>query len=249
MRAILTYHSIDDSGSVISVDEDRFRAHIRWLASSNVAVVPIEKLLSLPADADAVALTFDDGFVNFGETAWPVLHQQGLPATLFVVTERAGQTNAWGPQATPAVPTLPLLDWPALGRLAEAGVSLGSHTKTHPNLRNATSDALSEEIEGAADRLESETGQRPVSFAYPYGAFSNDAVAAVARSHSIAVTTEFRALGDKEDLLRVPRLDSFYFRRPGALESWGTPAFRRHVWLRARGRGLRRVFEAAGGLA
>ena len=38
MRAILTYHSIDESGSPISVDPDAFRRHVRWLASGRVRV-------------------------------------------------------------------------------------------------------------------------------------------------------------------------------------------------------------------
>jgi len=66
MRAILTYHSIDESGSVISVSESVFRGHVTWLARSAVRVVSIDTLMHLPADANAVALTFDDGFVNFG---------------------------------------------------------------------------------------------------------------------------------------------------------------------------------------
>ena len=40
MRAVLTYHSIDDSGSPISVRRDAFQRHVKWLASGQVAVAP-----------------------------------------------------------------------------------------------------------------------------------------------------------------------------------------------------------------
>jgi peptidoglycan/xylan/chitin deacetylase (PgdA/CDA1 family) len=72
MRAILTYHSIDDSGSPISVAPEEFRAHVRWLGSGAVRVVPLAKLVTLPPDDDAVALTFDDAFENFSTIAAPL---------------------------------------------------------------------------------------------------------------------------------------------------------------------------------
>ena len=95
MRAILTYHSIDESGSPISISEDVFRSQITWLAKGHVKVVPLETLMRMPASANAVALTFDDGFVNFGDVAAPLLADHGLPSTLFVVTDAAGRTNRW----------------------------------------------------------------------------------------------------------------------------------------------------------
>ena len=54
MRAILTYHSIDESGSVISISETVFRDQITWLARSNVRVVTLDTLMRMHSDADAV---------------------------------------------------------------------------------------------------------------------------------------------------------------------------------------------------
>ncbi len=44
MRAILTYHSIDSSGSPISLSEESFRGHVRFLGSGRVSVVPLAEL-------------------------------------------------------------------------------------------------------------------------------------------------------------------------------------------------------------
>ena len=96
MRAILTYHSIDDSGSPISVAPEEFRAHVRWLSSGLVRVVPLAELVTLPPEEEAVAITFDDAFQNFASVAAPLLYEHGLPATLFVVSGRVGRDNAWG---------------------------------------------------------------------------------------------------------------------------------------------------------
>jgi peptidoglycan/xylan/chitin deacetylase (PgdA/CDA1 family) len=251
MRGILTYHSIDPSGSAISVGEDVFREQVRWLASGAVRVSSLDELLRLPPDVDAVALTFDDGYENFGTVAAPLLADHGLPVTLFVVTDRAGGTNAWA-GADHAngdrVPTLALLDWDAIGRLAEGGVALGSHTRTHPRLTGLRGAALAEEVAGSAERIAAMTGRRPVAFAYPYGSFDAAARDAVASAYALACTAELRPLRDDDDPHLLPRLDVYYFRSPGRLESWGTADFRRRLWLRAQARRVRRRLLALGGV-
>src|SRR5512138_3223815 len=128
MRAILTYHSIDESASPISISERVFRRQVQWLAGGGVQVVSLDTLLRLPVDADAVALTFDDGFVNVGDLAAPMLVEHDLPATVFVVSDAVGGTNRWAAGPDPGVPELPLLGWDALARLSARGIDLGSHT-------------------------------------------------------------------------------------------------------------------------
>jgi hypothetical protein len=102
MKAILTYHSVDESGSVISIDEPTFRRHVRWLASGRVQVLPLDRLLDAPADVDAVAITFDDGLESFGRVAAPLLHDHGLPVTLFVVADAVGTSRRRDPGAPAA---------------------------------------------------------------------------------------------------------------------------------------------------
>lgn len=247
MRAILTYHSIDPSGSPISVAPEDFRRQVRWLASGRVRVVPMAELVTLPTAAEAVALTFDDGFVNFGEIAAPLLEEHGLPATVFVVTGHVGGNNAWGGKADPRVPTLPLLDWPALNRLAEQGITLGGHTRTHPHLTALADAALEEELGGAAEVMRRETGRRPAEFAYPYGDLNPAVAVAVGRHFGLGVTTELRVLGDGEDPLQLPRLDMYYLRGPGALEGYGSARFMGTLWMRAQARRVRAALGTLGG--
>lgn len=243
MRAILTYHSIDESGSVISTDERTFRRHVAWLASSGIPVVSLSSLLDLPASADAIAITFDDGLANFGEIAAPLLLADGLPVTLFVVTGAVGGTNVWPAGGDAGIPVTRLLDWDELGRLAEAGVTLGAHTCSHPRLESLSDDRLEREITGSRTRLERELGVRADTFAYPYGSTSAAARDVVAREFRCGVTTRFSVLTPSDDAALLPRLDSYYFRAPGTLESWGTRRFRVRMGLLAGARSLRRRLE------
>jgi len=239
MRAILTYHSIDPSGSVISTNEETFRRHVKWLAGGEVKVVSVPDLLELGDDVDAVALTFDDGFANFEETAARILKDAGLGATVFVVTDCVGGTNSWEFRSGANVPMLPLMDWHQLSKLHEEGFVIGAHTRSHENLARLRGAALTEELGGCADRIARELGTRPAGFAYPFGATSTSAVREVSQVFDFGCTTEFRPLDDAEHVHLLPRLDMFYFREPGRLESFGTPAFARYVSIRGKGRRLR----------
>lgn len=245
MRAILTYHSIDSSGSAISVSAAQFERHARWLAGKRVRVVALETLVHQADETDAVAITFDDGFKNFAVAA-RLLLELGLPATVFVVTRQVGKTNAWGGRSSQGVPTLPLLDWEELGRLRDQGISLGAHSRHHPSLAALNGPALEEEIQGSASDLQEHLGVAARTFAYPYGSVSPAAAAAVRRTYDVAVTTELRMIQPEDPGHLLPRLDMFYYREAGQLERWGSPAFRRHLWFRAT---LRRARRALAGRA
>ena len=238
VRAILTYHSIDPSGSPISCHPDVYDQHVRWLASGRVKVTTIDELVTLPASADAVAVTFDDAFVNFGDLAGPKLLAHGIPVTVFVATDHVGATNAWRGVKEPGTPHLPILGWPALVRLQSQGVSLGAHSRTHPDLTRVSRSQLQDEVRGSADIIERETGSRPSAFAYPYGRFDSTTAALVSDVYRFGCTVEFRPLGDSVRPALLPRLDMYYFQPPERLETWGTPAFSRLVGTRHR---LRRI--------
>jgi peptidoglycan/xylan/chitin deacetylase (PgdA/CDA1 family) len=247
VRAILTYHSIDASGSPVSVDEGAFRRHVCWIAGGGVPVVTLEEIVRMPADrGHALAVTFDDAFASFGTTAWPLLRDHGIPATLFVATGHVGGANDWGGTDGVAIPRLPLLGWDALGRLAEEGVALGGHTRSHPDLRRLEGARLEDEVAGCAAEIEARTGRAPRSFAYPYGAWDDRVAAVVGRSFALACTTVMRPLAPGSDPLRLPRLDAYYFRDNRRLEGWGSAGFRRYVALRAAVRRVRGSLAALG---
>lgn len=237
MRAILTYHSVDESGSPISIAPAAFRRHVAWLAAHGPRVVSVDELLRLPAGAAGVALTFDDAFVNFADVAWPLLREHGMPATVYVPTGHVGGTNAWGRRSDPGIPTLPLLGWDRLARLVEEGVELGSHTCTHPHLTRMDAVHVMAELEDSATRLRTLLACNPSGLAYPYGSYNAAVMAAAAKLYDHAVTVDLRPLGPDEDRFALPRIDMYYLRDRGMLEAWDTGRLR--LYLKARA-GVRR---------
>lgn len=217
--AILTYHSLDSSGSVISLAPQTFREQMKWLAGSGIPVVPLERIRESPG---AVALTFDDGFRNFLENAFPVLRDLRLPSTVFVVSQYCGDRNRWPSQPpSPRVPDLPLMSWSELREIVVGGVMLGSHTATHPYMTHLSNAEIEEELRASQHEIEDCTGQPVRAFAYPYGATSPEAREAVRRRFPLACGTRLDFVLQACDPAELPRLDAYYLQNPFWFRSLG----------------------------
>jgi peptidoglycan/xylan/chitin deacetylase (PgdA/CDA1 family) len=114
----------------------------------------------------AVLLTFDDGYADFAEHAWPLLRRFGFGATLFVVAGEAGGSNRWDRRFGEE---LPLLGWDDLRRLRAEGVDIGAHSISHPPFTNLSPDDVAREAAGARAILQRELHEPIRAFAYPYG--------------------------------------------------------------------------------
>jgi peptidoglycan/xylan/chitin deacetylase (PgdA/CDA1 family) len=156
-----------------------------------------------------------------------------------VVSGRVGGTNAWGDVDDPRIPTLPLLNWDGIGGLARNGFAIGGHTRSHPRLGTVSDGQLADEIAGCSEDIYQHVGLRPVTFAYPYGDVTDRAIGCVRDHYAYACTTDLRVLVSREDPVLIPRLDAYYFRKSGSIESWGSPAFMRFVRRRAFARRIR----------
>ena len=208
---ILTYHSVDATGSVISITPQMFRNQMSWLAETGTRVVPLSELKNTPA---AVSLTFDDGFQNFFEHALPVLHRHGFPATVFAVSGYCGAANTWPSQpAHPQVSQLPLMSWSELEQAAKAGVSVGSHTVNHPFLSRLSEAEVEDELRLSRSIIEDRTGRSVTALAYPYGDSSAAVRQAAARHFSLACGTKLAFVSGDSDSMDLPRLDVFYLQR------------------------------------
>ncbi|HEY7335064.1 MAG TPA: polysaccharide deacetylase family protein [Bryobacteraceae bacterium] len=206
--AILTYHSLDDSGSVISVAPRTFREQMSLLADSGISVVPLEKIRENPG---AVALTFDDGFRNFLAHAFPVLREKGFPCTVFVVSGFCGDYNRWPSQpAAPRVPSLPLMSWKELREISGQGVALGSHTVTHPKMAGLSAAEVERELSSSQSAIEDAAGEPVKAFAYPYGESTPAVREAVRKRFKIACGVKLAYVSAGSDDVDLPRLDAYY---------------------------------------
>lgn len=247
MKAILTYHSVDDSGSVISVTPEELARNLDALASRNVSIVSLASLCDVPEGTDAAAITFDDGFANFTSSAVPVLSARGLTATVFVVPRHVGTSNVWeADDSRFPVPRLPLMSWDDIGDARDAGFEIGGHGMTHRSLRGLGDELLRAEVDDCYASIQRHIGSAPKSFAFPYGDHDRAAVEAVGRRFACVCTTRLDVIRDADPPNAMPRLDMFYFRASEMLSHWGSPRFGVYLAARQAGRALRGAIRSSG---
>jgi len=208
MRAIFTFHSIDDKGSVISYRPQYFSLLLETLAARDIPVLDLGTLLR-PETRKGVAITFDDGMRSVYMNALPVLRERGIPAHMFLSTDAIDSDKSWPRNAVDGY-AFDMLSWNEIEALHEGGVLIESHTHTHPDMRLLTIAQMEEECERADDRIEGKIGRRPEYFAYPFGYHNRMARELARKMYKGSVTTELRKLGDAENSAALPRLDTYY---------------------------------------
>jgi peptidoglycan/xylan/chitin deacetylase (PgdA/CDA1 family) len=174
---ILCYHSIHPTRSFGSATPELFETHLQWLKQT-CDVVPLTKLLSSqccdePRSRVKVAITFDDGYLDNYEHAFPLLMKLGLPATFFLtvgllegdtqVLERFRSLRQVDQEE------METLGWQQVREMSQAGMELGAHTYSHPNLALLGHAQLEFELKTAKDIMEQRLGRKVEGFAYPFG--------------------------------------------------------------------------------
>jgi len=213
---ILMYHSIADHGPAelapYRLTPAAFTAQMNYLADHGYYSISLQDWADAMAQrrwlpGRPVAITFDDGYVNFLEHAWPALESAGLTATMFVVTDKVGQTADWD---VVTGDKLPLMSWPELRALVKRGLVVGSHTAKHPSLLKLSTEQIIEEGMRSRRTLNDELGADVRCFAYPYGHLDERVRRAISQAgYDVAVQTLGGISTVLHDPLRMPRIEIF----------------------------------------
>lgn len=187
----------------------RFRDQMAMLRTLGYAVVSLDQAVAglqgkqtLPPRS--VALTFDDGYVDFLECAAPVLQEYGYPATVYAVAGMLGATNDW--VVPEGLQPAPLMNAAQLRELRDLGFTIGSHTVSHPRLATVDDARIFQETRDSKSMLEDVLGEPVDHFCYPYGSHDLRAVEAAAQAGYRSGTTCVRAVATPaDDLLTLPR--------------------------------------------
>lgn len=164
----------------------------------------------LDGDGRVLHITFDDAFRSF-EEGLQVLEPVAMPVTLFACSDYARDGRPLDiPELASDAAKLPrelaTMDWEALRAVAERGVEIGSHTRTHQHLTRLTDRELELELRESRSTLEAELRRPCRFFAYPYGeedARVRQAARAAGYEGAFALESDERDV-DRFALPRVP---------------------------------------------
>ena len=212
VTSILMYHSISDRGGATAIAPDVFAMQMRVLAESGVPVLTLDAWAAARAGGAlperSVVLTFDDGFQDFADAAWPVMGPLGFRPIIYLPTGFVGRAEGWRGIADPP---RPLMGWDRIIRLAGEGVLFGSHTVSHPNLNVLPAEAQVAELTVAKRAIEAKLRAPVRHFAPPYGLAEPEVRRRIGRLYATSVGTRLGEAGPGEDLHDLPRIEMFYF--------------------------------------
>jgi peptidoglycan/xylan/chitin deacetylase (PgdA/CDA1 family) len=171
----LCYHSIHPTLSYASASPETFERHLAWLVE-RCEVIPFRGLLaaaSAPGDRPAVAITFDDGYADNYEFAFPLLRKYELDATVFITAglsegDPAVQARFQALRASPPAEIRPL-EWSQAREMRAAGIEFGAHTYSHPNLIRLAREEVATELRRSKEILEDRLATAVDLLAYPFG--------------------------------------------------------------------------------
>ncbi|HEV2883229.1 MAG TPA: polysaccharide deacetylase family protein [Pyrinomonadaceae bacterium] len=152
-----------------------------------------------------IAVTFDDGWKDNYQNAFPVLKQLGIKATVFIIPTSIGQMST-GATADGEQPHAHLSHDEIL-EMSNAGIEFGSHTLSHKLLNKIPESEVKSEIEGGKREIENLVQQPCLTLAYPAGFFSDVAQRAVKQAGHIAAFSTVYGPTDRVDLFALNRIE------------------------------------------
>ncbi|MCR8656565.1 polysaccharide deacetylase family protein [Paenibacillus endoradicis] len=187
--AVLMYHDFGYRGNPAVINKEVFADQMNSLAEHEFNVISMEQYVDymegkIELPKKSVLITFDDGYEDFYEIAYPILQQHQFPATNFVVVKSSDEPN---PEY------FPHLTWDQMREMKANGMSFYSHTydshikineeeDKYPLLANYLEGETSleykarvrEDLENAQKLLVKELGEQANILAFPYGSYSDE---------------------------------------------------------------------------
>jgi peptidoglycan/xylan/chitin deacetylase (PgdA/CDA1 family) len=166
---VLMYHKFStEQSDYLTVTTTQFEAQLTYLKSEDYQFITAQNLLDFylynkPLPSKPILLTFDDGYRNNLELAYPILKKQAAKATIFIPTSFVGKTNKWdnGNDAIMSIEQLKNLD-PSVFELA-------LHSHEHRNYAELNVAEIASDLgQNVAFFKKNNLNYTPV-FAYPYG--------------------------------------------------------------------------------
>lgn len=202
---ILMYHSVNPQAQPqnrLAVSVETFRRQMHFLKSRKYNVLPLQEVAALIREnkkipPKTVSLTFDDGYKDNYTYAFPILKEYGLRATLFIIVNEVGRSQA------------DRLSWDEIKQMQASGIiSFGSHCLGPEPLINLKSPGeIRKEIFDSKKILEEKLGRDIVAFSYPEGRFNPQIKQLVIEAgYQVAVATNPGKKYSNKDTFALKRL-------------------------------------------
>lgn len=204
---ILMYHYIsippadaDVYRRDLSVTPERFREQMAWLQENGYHTVTLYQVhtaltAGVPLPENPIVLTFDDGYVDNYENAFPILREFGFTGTFFILTDVTDRSQPG------------YMTWDMIREMSRAGMSIEVHGREHVEYTNRDRDWLVFHLLGPAQTIQANLGYQPRFIAYTAGKY-DEAVISVAGEMGYwgGITTNHGRLQSGDALFEMKRI-------------------------------------------
>lgn len=216
---VLLYHRVVRKSEAtgkhkIYVDAKRFERQMQYLKDHNFETLTfydIAEKKHLNSNRPKVIITFDDGYEDNYYHAFPILKKFNFKAVIFLVTQKS--YNEWGVKE--GEPRVLLMSKEMIREMSDYGVEFGGHTQSHIDLKTLNAEEIKSEILGCKKDVESITGKKTISFAYPFGGL-NDEIKRITQysGYDFGIATKYGPPHFHDDYYQIKRHEI----NPGTLQ-------------------------------
>lgn len=176
LPTVLLYHQVKDlskseDSKALAVSPARFEQQMKFLYQHNYQNISLESMVEAVLDekktpSKSFAITFDDGYKDILEYAFPILKKYGFTATVFLVADKIGASSDWNSRNSSN--SYPLLSEKEIKELQNQGIQFESHSYSHRFMDDLNEDEIILELNESKTRLEELTCAKIKFFSYPY---------------------------------------------------------------------------------
>lgn len=193
--------------------EDMFKKHLQYLKDKNYTVITFKDLDKIgwrnrfEKGKKYIILTFDDGYKDNYDLAFPILKEFNFKATIFLMGSLT--YNEWDVKAG-GERKFSLMSVEMIKEMQDYGIEFGAHTFNHPKLNTLSNEEIEHQIVDVKKPLEEKIGKEIITFAYPYGIL-NDYAKKMAKKagYTFALATDSGSVCLSDDLYQIRRIAIF----------------------------------------
>ena len=193
--------------------EDMFKKHLQYLKDKNYTVITFKDLDKIgwrnrfEKGRKYIILTFDDGYKDNYDLAFPILKEFNFKATIFLMG--SSTYNEWDVKAG-GERKFSLMSVEMIKEMQDYGIEFGAHTFNHPKINTLSNEEIEHQIVDVKKPLEEKIGKEIITFAYPYGIL-NDYAKEMAKKagYTFALATDSGSVCLSDDLYQIRRIAIF----------------------------------------